>query len=144
MTKTSYEELERLDQLASIPTEQPSDFERSLQEEGDDPLASFGGLTNEDRMDELAYRKENAFVIASEYENTRQTLYDGFRETNIPRVYWLVSLWLIFVAITIVLVGSSVLVLSEAVLITLITTTTVTILGMFVLILKWLFYTDNK
>ncbi len=57
------------------------------------------------------------------------------------KVFWLVCIWLIFVAVVICCTGFSLcsFALSDKVLITFITSTTVTVLGLFVIVAKWMF-----
>ncbi len=47
--------------------------------------------------------------------------------------------WLVFVGLSVVATGIKWLLLSDAVLIALVTTTTATVLGIFIIVAKWLF-----
>ena len=143
MTKTSLEALEELVKKLAAPSE-PSNELVTLQESGNDPKTKVGDLSIDELTGALGYRKEMASVVAAEDENARQRIYDKWRGNLIPKVGLLVIVWLLFVMTTIVLAGANVLNLSDTVLAALIGTTTVTIIGLFALVLKWLFPVQPK
>ncbi len=88
-------------------------------------------------------------------ESTYQDKYDSITLLNFTqnvearkryshRIYLLTSFWLFSVISILVLVGVKVLVLPEAVLIALLGTTTINVLGFFVIVIQYLFNKDKS
>lgn len=88
-------------------------------------------------------------------ESTYQDKYDSITLLNFTqnvearkrysnRIYLLTSFWLISVISILVFVGMKVLVLSDAVLIALLGTTTINVLGFFVIVIQYLFNKDKS
>jgi len=88
-------------------------------------------------------------------ESTYQDRYDAITLLNFTqnvearrryshRIYLTTSLWLISVIAILVLVGLKVLVLSDPVLIALLGTTTINVLGFFVIVIQYLFNRDKS
>jgi uncharacterized membrane protein (DUF485 family) len=138
MTKTSLKELERLYNAAPEPTE-PDASQEALQTQGDNPNTPISNLTAADlvnsqivRRHELANEKESDEII-------RQRHLDELRDQYIPWIFLIKVCWLGFVVFCVLTVGWHQLYLSDTVLITILTTTTATVLGVFVIVAKWLF-----
>ena len=82
----------------------------------------------------------------------------ALRQDYVPKLYWMICLWLLFVAVIIFLSGYSAeninnpdcqinctrFKLTDQVLIAFITTTTATVVGLFVIVAKWLFPAPEK
>ena len=136
MTKNSIENLEDLLQRIEppIPPENVSVQLEQQQQEGNEPDALVEELQRTKRLENDRYRAENKHW---------EDIYE-LRKENIPKLYWMVVCWLIFVAGCVVLTGLQYFKLSDAVLIALITTTTATVIGLFIIVLQWLFPTYKK
>lgn len=130
--------LERLLQAAPLPTEPPAG-EDARQTEGDDPSTQLANVTTDEFIQSCLARDYELQNITVEDEIDRQRHLDQLRDEYIPKLYWLMIYWLIFVGLCVLAVGSKWLTLSDAVLIALITTTTATVLGIFIIVAKWLF-----
>lgn len=136
MTKDSIRKLEEALQEINVPDPitTASIEEERLQNEGNetdfvvDELQRLKKLVNERYKDESDHRK---------------TIYD-LRKKYIPKLFWMVVVWLIFVSLIVVFTALGCLQLSDAVLIALITTTTATVLGIFVIVAKWLFPSQSS
>ena len=139
MTKTSLEELERLEQLALVPTEEPSLLEIELQEKGNDPNTPVQNLTIGELTDLLKAKEQQIKNTQASDEIGRQRDYHGLRNEYIPKLYKLIVVWLLFVAFCILATGFGFMKLSDSVLIAFITTTTATVIALFVIVANWLF-----
>ena len=136
MTKISADNLEEI--LKGVkpppPTDIPSVAEQQLQQQGDNPNA----LTDEDRR--ILTLRNNRF---SDENDHWKKIYE-LRTQYIPYLFFMVVGWLIFAAATVMLTGVRLLTISDAVLIALVTTTTATVLGIFIIVAKWLFPSPYK
>ena len=130
--------LERLFQGAPLPTE-PPDGEDERQTQGDDPETELQHVTTAEMIESHLARGHELQNLSAEDEIDRQRHLDKLRDEYIPKLYWLMIYWLGFVALCVVAVGMKWLFLSDPVLIALITTTTATVLGIFIIVAKWLF-----
>ncbi len=142
MTKKSYDELERLDQLALVPTEEPTEptpVEIELQEKGDDPNTPVQDLTIGELTEALKAEGKAIKNTQASDEVLRQRDYHDLRNEYIPKLYQLIVVWLVFVALCVIASGLGFMKLSDAVLIAFITTTTATVISLFVIVAKWLF-----
>lgn len=87
------------------------------------------------REELLALNKETKKVaIAGQIQDINE------RKNFAKKSFWLVAVWLVVMCSIVVVVGLGYLRLSDAVLITLITTTTVNVLGIFLGVTRYLFY----
>ncbi len=138
MSETLKEGLERLIEAVPLPTE-PSAEEEAFQNKGNDPTTPVLDLTNEKLIQiQIARRHELANVITLD-EIDRQRHLDELRDEYIPKLFRMMIFWLILVGVCVLTVGLKWLWLNDAVLIALITTTTATVLGIFIIVAKWLF-----
>lgn len=145
MTKTQQQVLEELEaRLRTVdpptPTETPSIEEQQLQQQGNDPVAFDFELK---RLQNDRFENENEHW---------KTIYE-LRKEYIPKLYFMIVYWLIVVAAFVFLTGYSAeninnpdcqinctrFKLSDNVLIAFITTTTATVIGVFIIVAKWLF-----
>lgn len=131
MTKTSIDKLE--DALKEIQVPIPFDTasieEQRLQQEGNETDAVVDELEKLKKLQNERYKDES---------DHWKTIYE-LRKQYIPYLFYMVVCWLVFVSVIIVLSGIEIIKFSDAVLIALITTTTATVLGIFVIVAKWLF-----
>lgn len=139
MTKTSLQELERLEQLALVPTEEPSAKEVELQERGNDPNTPVQDLTIGELTDLLKAKEQQIKNTKATDEVGRQRDYHGLRNEYVPKLFNLIVIWLLFVAFCVLATGFGLMRLSDAVLIAFITTTTATVIALFVIVANWLF-----
>jgi hypothetical protein len=138
MSDTPLRKLEQLIKAAPDPTE-PTAEQEALQAQGDDPNTPVTNLTTADLIEsQIITGHELANTITSD-EILRQRHLDELRDEYIPKLYIMMLAWLCFVAVCIIAVGIGWLTLADAVLIALITTTTATVLGIFIIVAKWLF-----
>lgn len=135
MTKISADSLEEILNSAEIPAPtKPSVEEQQLQQQGDNPNALDEEDKRINRLRNDRYSDEN--------EHWKK-IYE-LRAQYIPYLFFMVVGWLIFAAVTVLLTGLELLKISDAVLIALITTTTATVLGIFIIVAKWLFPSPYK
>lgn len=146
MTKTSIEALEAtLEGLQTpVPKDTPSVQEELLQEEGNKPEAVADELERKSRELDNALKSD---------DNERKKEIHGLRKEYVPRLFYMIVWWLLAVAAFVFLTGYSAdnlnnpdcqinctrFKLSDNVLIAFITTTTATVIGVFVIVAKWLF-----
>lgn len=116
------------------PIVEPSVEEQQLQQQGNNPNA----LSDEDNR----IRRLRNDRFSDENEHWKK-IYE-LRAQYIPYLFFMVVGWLIFAAATVILTGVGLLTISDAVLIALVTTTTATVLGIFIIVAKWLFPSPYK
>jgi hypothetical protein len=139
MTETSLKKLEQLIEAAPLPTK-PSPDEDAFQSDGNDPSTPIQTTLTTEKLVETQIARRHALenVITGD-EILRQRRLDELRDEYIPKLFWMMVGWLIFVAFCVVCVGLQWLTLTDAVVVALITTTTATVLGIFIIVAKWLF-----
>ena len=84
-------------------------------------------------------------VFAQKFKQDDDT--HDLRKKYIGRIFWLIVLWLIFVATCIALEGwhcCSDFTLSDTVLVAFITSTTINVIGLFIVVAKWLYPDGNQ
>jgi uncharacterized membrane-anchored protein len=86
--------------------------------------------------EEVSYTEINAKIETLRQNNSQRVIYAR-------RTFWLTAAWLAVSMAILILKGLSILIISDAVLITLITTTTVSVFGFFILVMQYLFNTKN-
>ncbi len=138
MTKDSLQKLEQLINAAPLPTE-PLPAEDGIQQQGDDPNTPLTGLTLGEFAELQSARGQALANQITSDEINRQRHLDDLRDIYIPKLFQLMIGWLGFVAICVVAVALHIFALNDPVVIALITTTTATVLGIFVIVAKWLF-----
>lgn len=83
-----------------------------------------------------------------DYELEQLKTLDTTRGKYVGRLFWLIVGWLVFVLLFVALTAIFIFKLSDSVLIAFITSTTVSVLGLFVIVARWLFPSainkDNK
>ena len=142
MTSNSLQKLEQLVEAAPNPTE-PNPGEEALQQQGDNPDTQITNLTVGELTALQSVDQQRLANTAAEDGIIRQREIAALQDLYIPKLYWMMVYWLVFVAAVVVTVGFftafGVVPLTDAVLIALITTTTATVLGIFIIVAKWLF-----
>jgi hypothetical protein len=95
-------------------------------------------------LDKLKYRERLTRVESLEHELTAERQLLGLRKGYATALFILMSVWLIFIGMVLVSSGTGIWCgrqfhLSDAVVVALITTTTINVLGLFYIVAKWLF-----
>ena len=135
MTKISADSLEELLKAVEPPAPVVASIEeQQLQQQGDNPNA----LSDEDNR----IRRLRNDRFSDENEHWKK-IYE-LRAQYIPYLFFMVVGWLIFAAATVIFAGMRLLITSDPVLIALVTTTTATVLGIFIIVAKWLFPSPYK
>lgn len=146
MTKDSLENLEEILNKVenfSPPTNIPVELEKQVRE----------GEEQDALVDELQRKSSENRELSVENRSLKQSLEDErfqdetdhwkdiyeLRKEYIPKLFLMVVCWLIFVGMCIFAVGAGIFRLSDAVTIALVTTTTATVIGIFLIVAKWLF-----
>jgi hypothetical protein len=122
----------------------------TLNEPIDEALAEIEGAADDEdkkaKTDEplyiVRYESERLYLENRRLEDENAELSDvhELRKEYIPKLYWLTVTWLIFVVILVWKVAEGpYFYLSDRVLITLVTSTTVNVIGIFMLAARWLF-----
>lgn len=88
---------------------------------------------------EIALKKDALDIRERESSLAQNEELHQFRQRGYLALFGLIVAWLVFIAVVLYSSGRGLLVLANSVLITLLTTSTATVLGIFAIAAKWLF-----
>ena len=105
-----------------------------------EPSSSVPAIHETDWEDAIAAAKAQSTIHAHKHESICRWI----QVVTIPAVFFIVIFWLLCTQVIVCLVGMKKMELSDTVMVAYLTTTTVNVIGLLYVILKWLYHTPSK